>query len=159
MSNNMKKILIAALMLATMAACGDDDDKKDLVYPEIAVNQLDAIPNDCHEYRRGEVINVNYVFTDDTELGKFNIEIHNNFDHHSHSTSATECMMDPAKSPVNPWVFNHDYDIPSGQREYRAAVEIAIPSHIDTGDYHFMVRLTDKAGWQQIKAVSIKVVE
>ena len=29
----------------------------------------------------------------------------------------------------------------------------------ETGDYHFMVRLTDKAGWQQIKAVSIKVVE
>jgi hypothetical protein len=23
------------------------------------------------------------------------------------------------------------------------------------GDYHFMIRLTDKAGWQQLKALAI----
>ncbi|RYD73590.1 MAG: DUF4625 domain-containing protein, partial [Sphingobacteriales bacterium] len=25
------------------------------------------------------------------------------------------------------------------------------------GDYHFLIRITDKAGWQTIKAISIKI--
>jgi hypothetical protein len=35
---------------------------------------------------------------------------------------------------------------------------IAIPADIDEGDYHFMVRLTDKSGWQQIAAKSVKII-
>jgi len=148
-------------MLLALVACSSDNDNKDMIYPEILSSDTDitANPNDCQDYRRGEVINFNYVFTDDTELGKYNIEIHNNFDHHTHSSSATECTMDPNKTPVNPWVYNKDFDIPAGQRKYNATVNIPIPSDIDTGDYHFVIRVTDKAGWQQLKAIAIKVVE
>ncbi len=42
---------------------------------------------------------------------------------------------------------------------YDAKVDITVPDDIDTGDYHFMVRLTDKSGWQQLKAISIKIIE
>ena len=42
---------------------------------------------------------------------------------------------------------------------FHASVDIDIPENIDTGDYHFMVRLTDKAGWQQLKGISLKIVE
>ena len=51
-------------------------------------------------------------FTDNAELGSYSINIHNNFDHHSHSTEVEECNMDPVKEPVNPYVFIQDYDIP-----------------------------------------------
>ena len=61
--------------------------------------------------------------------------------------------------PVKPWVYNRDYTIPAAQRQYDARVDIPIPADIDPGDYHFMVRLTDRAGWQQLKAVAIKIVE
>ena len=91
------------------------------------------------------------------ELGSFNIEIHNNFDHHTHSTSAADCPLDEKKNAVNPWVYNESFDIPAGQKEYASAVDIKIPDNIDTGDYHFMLRLTDKVGWQELKAVSIKI--
>jgi hypothetical protein len=154
----MKKYIFAALILLAVTACGDDKNR-DLSYPRISTADIEASPTNCHEYRRGEVIKFNYMFYDDTELGMFNIEVHNNFDHHSHSTSSTECTMDPNKEPVKPWVFNQGYNIPSGRTEYNAKVDIPIPTDIDTGDYHFMVRLTDMAGWQQLQAFSIKIVE
>lgn len=116
-------------------------------------------PIDCQQYHRGDVIPFRYTFTDNEELGNFNIEVHNNFDHHTHSTSAGDCPLDPIKKPVNPWVYNQDFAIPGGMKQYKAKVDIAIPSDIDTGDYHFMIRLTDKAGWQQLKAVSIKIID
>ena len=99
------------------------------------------------------------MFSDNVELGNYNIEVHNNFDHHSHSTSAGDCDFDPKKQPVRPWVYNRSFAIPDGSRRYEAKVDIDIPADIDTGDYHFMVRVTDKAGWQQLKAVSIKITD
>jgi hypothetical protein len=41
---------------------------------------------------------------------------------------------------------NVDFSIPSGKTRFEADNEISVPEDIDTGDYHFMVRLTDKAG-------------
>jgi hypothetical protein len=65
--------------------------------------------------------------------------------------------LDAKKAPVNAWVFNQDYAIPDGRKTFEANNEITVPADIDTGDYHFMVRLTDKSGWQQLAAVSVKI--
>lgn len=146
----------------SMTSCSSDDDDNtkvnDQEKPEIVDGELPN-PIDCQQYKRGETIAFRYTFTDNVELGNFNIEIHNNFDHHTHSTSAGDCPLDEKKSPVNPWVYNQDQTIPSGLKLYDAKVDIAIPKDIDPGDYHFMIRVTDKAGWQQLKAVSIKIKE
>ena len=113
---------------------------------------------------------------DNQELGNFNIEIHNNFDHHTHSTEADdhdhdhemgECDDDEEHehehehehSEGNAWVYNRDFTIPAGQRQYDARVDIPIPADAALGDYHFMIRLTDRAGWQQLHAVAIKITE
>lgn len=48
-------------------------------------------------------------------------------------------------------------DIPAGSTSYELNMEIPVPANVDTGDYHFMIRLTDKAGWQVFKAVSLKM--
>ncbi len=153
-------VAIAMGMAVSLASCSGDDDSKviDREKPQIVDGKVPN-PIDCQQYERGEVIPFRYTFTDNVELGSFNIEIHNNFDHHSHSTSAGDCPLDQKKSPVNPWVYNQDQLIPSGSTSYEAKVDITIPQDIDAGDYHFMIRVTDKAGWQQLKAVSIKVKE
>ena len=146
----------------SLTACSSDDDAptpvNDQEKPKIVDGELPN-PIDCQNYKRGETIAFRYTFTDNVELGNFNIEIHNNFDHHTHSTSAGDCPLDDKKSPVKPWVYNQDHAIPSGLKSYGAKVDIAIPKDIDTGDYHFMIRVTDKAGWQELKAVSIKIKE
>ena len=93
------------------------------------------------------------------ELGSFNLEVHNNFDHHTHSTEAGECRQDPVKQPVNPWIFNQDYPIPAGETVYEANLRIPIPADVDPGEYHFMIRVTDASGWQQLRSVSIRISE
>lgn len=151
----MKKNLFALLLLSTLCACGDTD--KDETAPIISADGIVANPIDCQVYNRGDVIPFTYVFTDDRELGKFNIEVHPNFNHHTHSTTSVDCELDDKKEEVHAWVFNQDYDIPSGLRTYTPRVDIPIPADVDPGDYHFMVRLTDRVGWQQLHAVAIKI--
>jgi len=164
----MKKMKYTSLMLALVSvltfgliACSDDDEQKDMTYPVISSEGYVAVPTDCQVYQRGDVIPFNYIFTDDTELGAYSIEIHTNADHHTHSTSSVECEDDDdhehAHQSVNPWIYNQSFTIPDGQRSFTARHDIAIPADIDTGDYHFMIRLTDRAGWQQLHAVAIKI--
>ena len=157
----LKKKYLSLMLLCALSACGSDDDEetKDMTYPVINTTDIVAVPTDCQVFKRGDVIPLNVLFTDDTELGSYNVEIHNNFDHHTHSTSSVECPMEAQKSPVKPWIYNQDFDIPSGQKSFTARHDIAIPSDVDPGDYHFMVRLTDRAGWQQLHAVAIKIAE
>lgn len=154
----MNKILTLTIIAAILSACGNDADETDTTTPTITDAGELTCPTDCYSCFRGETIEFCYTLADDIELGSFNIEIHNNFDHHTHSTSATECAMDDKKEAQKPWVYNQDFVIPAGQTTYTPHISIDIPSDIDTGDYHFMIRLTDKAGWQQLKSVSIKVV-
>ncbi len=143
-----------ALFLA--CACVSDPDDKDMTMPFIEDSE-ESYPQQCEVYQPGGVIPLRCTFSDDMELGNYNVEIHNNFDHHTHSTVAGDCEMDEKKEPHKPWIYNQDYTIPVGQTLYKATIDIPIPEDIDEGDYHFMIRLTDRAGWQQLKSVSIKV--
>ena len=159
---NMKRNTICSIMLlCALCACSGSDDEvqKDMQQPVISDQGITANPIDCQVYHRGDVIPFHYIMTDNQELGAYNIEIHNNFDHHTHSTTAAECPIDAQKQPQNPWVYNCSFYIPNGQRQYEARHDIEIPADIDPSDYHFMIRLTDRAGWQQLHAVAIKITE
>ncbi|MDR1380371.1 MAG: DUF4625 domain-containing protein [Tannerella sp.] len=138
---------------------GDDEDAKDMQTPVIEMSGSGHFPQNCVTLKRGGSFTFRAKFSDNAELGNYNIEIHNNFDHHSHSTGSEECEKDVKKTPVNAWVFNQDYSIPTGLKEFEASNEITVPADVDTGDYHFMVRLTDQSGWQQLIAVSLKIGE
>ena len=158
----MKKIYLSLILLCALSACSssDDDVTKDMTAPEISSEGSVAGPIDGQVFKRGDVIPFNYLFTDDTELGAYNIEIHNNFDHHTHSTTSTDCALDAEKkATAKAWVYNKDFTIPAGMRSYTARHDIAIPADIDPGDYHFMIRLTDRSGWQKLHAVAVKITE
>ena len=49
--------------------------------------------------------------------------------------------------------------IPVGSTSFEAKQTIPVPTDVDPGEYHFMIRLTDRSGWQQLKSVSIRVSE
>jgi len=155
----MKKTIFQLTLLCALVACSSSNDTNDLTPPTITDEGVSACPVDCQQFKRGSVIAFQYKFDDDTELGNYNIEVHNNFDHHTHGTSAVECSIDAVKKPVNPWVYNSDFEIPQGAKTYTAILNIDVPADVDAGDYHFMIRLTDKSGWQQLKSVAIKIVE
>ena len=174
----MKKTINLSLITALITVitlcftdCSKDDDK-DMTQPVISADGITANPINCQEYHPGDVIPFHYVMTDNQELGAYNIEIHNNFDHHSHSTEADdhdhdhdmgECDNDDEheheQGEGKLWTYSKDLTIPAGQRNYEARQDIQIPSDTAPGDYHFMIRLTDRAGWQQIHAVAIIITK
>jgi len=147
-------ILLPGLFL--ISSC-QDDEEVDTEYPVIDANFEDAFPQQCSQLNKGETFTFKARFTDNIQLGSFSIDIHDNFDHHSHSTEVDECDMDPVKEAENPFLFIQNYPIPDGQQEYVAEIDIEIPEGVDSGDYHFLILLTDETGWQTIQGFSIKV--
>lgn len=159
MRKRMCLYILTALVAMACNRDGGEDMDKDMDRPVITMNADRAFPTNCATLYRGERFEFRAVFTDNRALGNYNIEIHQNFDHHSHSTGAEECPVDPEKTPYNPFVFNQSFAIPGSPTYYEATAGIAIPAEVDAGDYHFMVRLTDRAGWQQLAAVSVKIAD
>ena len=160
---SFKVIFILFLALVILNVCRKDDDI-DKQKPLIDLNIQGAFPVNCDTIYFGESFIFKVLFSDNAELGSFSIDIHHNFDHHSHSTEVTECNLDPKKDPVNPFVLINDYDIPERLKEYEATQTISIPSGnsrgpYDEGDYHFLIRLTDKEGWSMQKGLSIKMLQ
>ncbi len=147
------------MLLCALGACNSLSTDKDMTPPEILPVPESTSPTNCATFHPGGVIPFNYAFTDDVELGSFNLEIHNNFDHHTHSTEAGDCRQDPVKQPVNPWIYNQDFPIPGNLDYYEAEINIPIPADIDPGEYHFMIRVTDASGWQELRSVSIRITE
>ena len=155
-------VIISFFLLAFFSSC-ENDDEIDKEKPSINLTIEDAFPLNCDTIYFGESFELKVLFSDNVELGSFSIDIHNNFDHHSHSTEVTECNLDPIKDPVNPFLFIEDYDIPAGLQEHKTNLSISISSGngdglFDEGDYHFFISLTDKEGWSAQKGLSIKML-
>jgi hypothetical protein len=160
----MKAIKILSFLLILLVifnSCNKDEIDKEK--PVIDLSIQGAFPVNCDTLYFGESFTVKMRFSDNVELGSFSIDIHQNFDHHSHSTEVTECTLDPVKTPVNPFVFIQDYDIPAGLSEYVTDVTISVPSACcglyDEGDYHFFISMTDHEGWSTQKGLSVKILK
>lgn len=156
----MKRITLATLViffLVLFAGCGKDEQVIDNERPSINIDFAGAFPVQCSELTRGEPFVFKARFSDNVELGSFNVNIHDNFDHHSHSTEIEECPLGEKKNAVNPFEFIRSYDIPANSKTYETNLEIAIPSDVDPGDYHFMITVTDINGWSKMVGLSIKI--
>lgn len=153
--NKLIKILVTGLITALiLPACSDD---KDDILPEIILESGQHFPLNCDTLKIGSSFIFSATFRDNRELGGWSLEIHHNFDHHTHSTETGNCLEHPDKDPVNPFFMIESYTIPDGLSEYEAIREIIIPDDSDPGDYHMMIRLTDKEGWQTLKGLSLKM--
>jgi len=154
----MKNYLIVLLTSLVLTSCGEDEKPViDLEYPEIIITE-NSFPIQCSVVERGSTLSFRALFTDNVELGGFSLDIHHNFDHHTHSTEVRACDEDSLKTAVNPFLLIQTYPIPIGLNEFAGLAEIEIPSDIDPGDYHFLIRVTDKEGWQTLQGISIKII-
>ena len=175
----MKKYVFMSLFMALIATTAtlvitSCNQQKDLTPPEISDEGF--LPADCDIYYLGDTILVHFVCSDNVELGNYNIEIHNNFDHHTHGTSSVDCDEEGEEhghdhehgdedhdheheDVEGAWVYNQDYAIARGLTCDTVDLQIIVPMDVLEGDYHFMLRLTDRAGWQSIKSVPIHLHE
>jgi hypothetical protein len=152
--------LIILLLFISSCELGENIDKEK---PIIDLTIQDAFPVNCDTLYFGESFELKVRFSDNAGLGSYSIGIHNNFDHHSHTTEVIECELGPKKDPVNPITFIEDYEIPKGVKEYETNVSIPLASGdgsglYDEGDYHFFISLVDREGWSAQKGLSIKML-
>jgi len=157
------KFLFSLFVLLLLLGSCSDNGETDQEKPTIDISFTDAFPTNCDTIYFGESFTLKVKFADNVELGAYSIDIHNNFDHHSHSTEVTECNLGEVKQPVNPFIFIDDYTIPEGLKEYETDLSIAISLEnasglYDEGDYHFFMSLTDKEGWSAQMGLSIKML-
>lgn len=153
------KLTFLAAIILFLGSCSKDEESVDTTYPVIDIASADASPKQCAVVKKGEKLAFIANLSDNAALGSVSIDIHHNFDHHTHSTEVESCNMDPIKAAVKPFLLIKNFTIPEGVRQHKVSEEIQVPSDIDAGDYHFLIRVTDKEGWQTIKGLSIKIVE
>lgn len=159
-----KNILLILPLLFLFNFCKKKEEI-DKEKPTIDLTVRSALAN-CDTLYFGETFYFKALFKDNQELGakaSFSIDIHNNFDHHSHSTEVNQCKFDPKKQATNPFTHIQSYDIPEGLDKYNVNLAIKIPKSnakglLEEGDYHFFVNLTDKQGWSAQKGLSIKIL-
>ncbi len=154
--NTAYKIMIMLFAVAYLPGCETDKDDQP---PSIIMDYENTFPQNCDTIYAGESFNFKAEFSDNVELGAYSLEIHNNFDHHTHSTEPSECELDPVKIPQNPWVYINQFSIPDASVTYLTNDVVGVPADIDPGDYHMYIRLTDKSGWQTIRGISIKIMK
>jgi hypothetical protein len=152
-------ILMLTACAAILSSCSKDSDNNpvDETYPVIDITAANAFPKQCSVVERGGKFMLRATFSDDTELGSVSVDVHHNFDQHSHSTEVSSCEMEAKKAAVKPFLLIQDFPVAAGLKQYVLEREISIPADVDAGDYHFLIRVTDKAGWQTIKGISIKL--
>lgn len=160
----ISKFTFLFLMLFLEISSCDNGNDIDTEKPSISIDFEGSFPVNCDTLYFGEDFTVKMLLKDNVELGSYSIDIHNNFDHHSHSTEVTSCEMWPVKTPVNPFVFIADFDVPEGSSDFKTSETIKIPAGngngaFDEGDYHFFISLTDKEGWSTQKGLSIKMLK
>lgn len=130
----IKQILWAATLIATVAACNNDVDD---VKPTINI----VTPTDEQGFEPGDTIWFEATFADDVELKSYKIEIHDDFDGHDHKSSV-----------VGAWHYDGSWDFEKAQKTANVKHgQIVIPIEVDgqpiaEGDYHFGVYCADAAG-------------
>jgi len=167
MKTKLFLLIACTAICAAFISCEPKD--KDTAYP--VIEDQNFLPANCDIYYLGDTIQVHFVATDNIALGAFNIEIHNNFDHHTHGTSSEECDEGEEhqhegeegeehhhEEVEGAWIYNHDFAFRPNSMADTVDLSIVVPDTVKTGDYHFMLRITDKAGWQSIKAVALEII-
>lgn len=148
------------LLLSLLASCSDSDSiDKDEEKPVITINYDGGFPQACEQLKRGETYIFKVLATDNQALASYSLNIHNNFDHHTHDDQDVNCALDDKKDAINPLLVNENYAIEGGPTSYEIEIEVIIPNDVDTGDYHCAYSVTDETGWQARTSVDIKIVE
>lgn len=158
----MKRIVLVTLVITSLFlnSCSSDSDTiKDEEKPTISINYSGGFPQACESLQRGETYTFKAMITDNEALASYSLDLHHNFDHHTHDDQGATCSLEPTKEAVNPLIYMESFSLNDRPKEYEIEIEITIPEDIDTGDYHSSFSVTDETGWQSRTSADIKIVE
>ena len=130
-------ISLLATVTFMFSSC-DNDASSDTTKPLIELHE----PEEGQALEIGNEHGVHFEMdlSDDVMLKSYKIEIHSNFDHHSHGGNSR------AVQETVDFSFNRSYDVSGQKTAHIHHHDIVIPANATAGDYHLMVYCTDAAG-------------
>ncbi len=156
----MKKLLfILPIIVFAFVACNDDDDDVDTTKPTIDIKK----PANETEFHLGDKIEFECNFTDNVELASYKVDIHNNFDDHTHEHSA-QLKSESEEEEGHPWEYIKEGSLEGASDE--VTLEITIPEtvvhdgneeEVAAGHYHLGVFCLDKAGNENVVWIEIDI--
>ena len=157
-SYNQWSHLLLGFFALTLVSCTETeiDEEK----PTITVNYFGGFPQTCENLSRGQSYMIKAKVADNLELASYSVEMHHNFNHHTHDNQEGACELDPITTPTSStFKFTESNPFPEGLTSYEMSVDLVIPDGVDTGDYHLELSVTDVTGWQARTSVDVKIVE
>ncbi|ASB47775.1 DUF4625 domain-containing protein [Alkalitalea saponilacus] len=154
----MKRLIFVSLIsILFVSACVKDSDTE-AEAPKVEI----LLPFPCDTIYYGEDFIFRLKLTDKNELGNLSMDIHNNFNHHSHGDNIT-CQMDDRKEAIHPFSKAWIHSLPN-QREYTFEKVLNFPVKNqddkvhDHGDYHFHIYVTNEDGYQVFTTLDVKIL-
>lgn len=133
-TRNYLSAISILLFSSLFASCSDEGDTQK---PVIDLDE----PEEGAVLHIGSPVHFEMDLSDNEAIASYKVNIHNNFDGHSHSrASETEATV--------PFTFDKSYteDIAGKKNTHVHHHDIVIPANATPGKYHFMVYCTDEAG-------------
>jgi len=155
--NLLKKTAFTLFVSLLLINCSSESEDIDKEKPSITINYDNGFPKSCTILEKGKQYTVKVKVSDNIALATYAIDIHHNFDHHTHDDQGSLCELSPIKNPISPLIFMENYNIDNEVKEYEISQSITIPTDIDTGDYHCQISVIDITGWQSRTSVDIKI--
>jgi hypothetical protein len=141
----MKHIIFYPVFLAICAiawnGCKEDSDT---VRP--VINLIEPAEGDTLQIGGEHGVHFEVEFSDNEALASYKVNIHPNFDGHTHAMRSSAETVD--------FEFEKSWTI-SGRNAAVHHHEIKIPEEATPGDYHLMVYCTDVAGNESYIAVNV----
>lgn len=147
-SSLMKKkslFLLVTVLFGLIACKKEKMEELDKQKPSITMVK----PTNGQIVKGNENLQIEVKFSDNMNLSQYKLEIHPNFDGHSHGKTESEM--------VTAWEWDTIVNI-SG-KEHTAKFSIQVPNDVKAGNYHFTAMCTDEAGYEApLKYVEIKIL-
>lgn len=131
----MKKVFFIILFGLIFIAC-KNNQKEELDTQKPSINIISPVSGT--KFLTGQNMSIELKFTDNLNLSQYKIEIHPNFDGHSHGKTLNE--------GVSPWEW--DTIVNMDGKEHLSQFQLPIPQNTQAGSYHFSVMCTDAAGYE-----------
>lgn len=136
----MKKIAAFLSIALLIQSCTEPDNTSPVfeilgVSPEPGEGLVCGEPeNNVITLTSTDTLEITFRLTDDEELSQYKIDIHSNFDCHGHS----------GKTETTEWSVVSIEDVAGSDRTITR--QLAVPTDVTTGLYHFSIQATDAAG-------------
>ena len=153
----VKHLYVLPLVMLLVSCSSSDDSSVDEEKPSISVNYAGGFPQACETLERGQTYTFKAQVTDNLALASYSLNIHHNFDHHTHDDQGAQCELEEVNAAVNPLIYIENFDIEGSKTSYEINISVIIPEDIDPGDYHCSYSVTDVTGWQSRTSVDIKI--